>query len=149
MTAESSATVRVVSICRGVGIRSGVSSPHPPQRDCLCAWVAEAPTWSVAMEFHLADLFDLVVDTIPDRPALIAADRSLTFKEVDERANRLAQRLTDSGIRSGDHVAIQAWNRADGSRASWLCSRSGPSPINVNYPLRGGRAAGTCSPMPT
>ena len=65
------------------------------------------------MEFNLADLFEIVVDTVPDRLALVAGDVRLTYGELDERANRVAQHLRSAGIGAGDHVAILAWNRAE------------------------------------
>ena len=47
------------------------------------------------MEFNLADLFELVADRVPDRLALVAGDRRLTFGELDERATRFANYLVD------------------------------------------------------
>jgi len=44
--------------------------------------------------YNLADLWERVVDTVPEREALICGDRRLTFLEADERANRLAHALT-------------------------------------------------------
>ena len=37
------------------------------------------------MEFNLADLFERVADTAPDRLALVAGDRRLTYAQLDER----------------------------------------------------------------
>ena len=38
------------------------------------------------MKFNLADLFEKVADAVPDRLALVAGDRRLTYRELDERA---------------------------------------------------------------
>ena len=43
--------------------------------------------------FNLGDLFESVVDTVPERIALTTSVRSLTYAELDERANRLARHL--------------------------------------------------------
>ena len=43
----------------------------------------------VTRQFNLADLFEVVVDTVPDRLALVAGDRRLTYRQLDQRANRL------------------------------------------------------------
>src|SRR5260370_1434738 len=48
------------------------------------------------MERNLADVFEIVVDAVPDREALVVADRRLTFAALDERANRLAQHLASA-----------------------------------------------------
>ena len=55
------------------------------------------------MTFNLADLFEIVADTIPDREALICGDGRLTYRELDERTNRLAHHMLAAGI--GRNVA--------------------------------------------
>ncbi|WP_367127668.1 amino acid adenylation domain-containing protein [Saccharothrix sp. HUAS TT1] len=42
----------------------------------------------------------------PDRTALIAGGVEITYRELDERANRRAHRLVAAGVRPGDHVAL-------------------------------------------
>ena len=87
----------------------------------------------MSTEFNLADLFELVVDAVPDRPALIAGDVRLTFRELDERANRLAHVLAEAGIGPGDSVAIYSWNRAEWLEAWWAIFKIRAVPININY----------------
>ena len=58
------------------------------------------------MEFNLADLWERVVDEIPDHEALVCGDRRLTYAEADARATRLAHHLAGAGIGAGDHVAL-------------------------------------------
>ena len=50
--------------------------------------------------FNLADMFERVVDAVPDREVLVTPTRRLTFRELDARANRLAHHLADAGIRA-------------------------------------------------
>jgi fatty-acyl-CoA synthase len=85
------------------------------------------------MEFNLADLYELVTDAQPDRLAIVAGDRRLTFRELDERANQFANYLTDLGVRPGDHVGIYAMNRAEWVEAMFGCFKARAVPINVNY----------------
>lgn len=85
------------------------------------------------MAFNLADLFELVVDTVPERLALVAGDRRLTYRELDERANRLAHHLEGAGIGPGDSVAVYAWNRAEWVEAMLAAWKIRAVPINVNY----------------
>jgi acyl-CoA synthetase (AMP-forming)/AMP-acid ligase II len=85
------------------------------------------------MEFNLADLFEAVADAVPDRIALIAGDRRLTYRELDERANRVAQYLRDVGVRPGQHVGIYSFNRAEWAEAMIGCFKARVVPINVNY----------------
>ena len=50
------------------------------------------------MEFNLADLFEIVVDTVPERLALVAGDGAPHLPGLDGRANRVAQHLRSAGI---------------------------------------------------
>ncbi len=85
------------------------------------------------MAFNLADLFELVVDAVPERLALVAGDRRLTYRELDERANRLAHHLAAEGVGPGDSVAIYSWNRAEWIEAMCAAWKIRAVPINVNY----------------
>ena len=50
------------------------------------------------MELNLADLFELVADTVGQRTAMVAGTRRLTYSELDHRANGLAHYLEAAGI---------------------------------------------------
>ena len=47
----------------------------------------------------------------PDHPAVIFEDRVMSFRQLDERSNRLANALLGLGLRKGDRVAFQMSNR--------------------------------------
>jgi len=83
--------------------------------------------------FNLADLFELVVDTVPDRPALVAGDVRLTYAGLDARANRFAHHLTGRGLAPGTHVGILARNRAEWVEAMVGCYKARCVPVNLNY----------------
>jgi acyl-CoA synthetase (AMP-forming)/AMP-acid ligase II len=85
------------------------------------------------MEFNLADLYEIVADRVPDRVAIVAGDRRLTFGELDARATRFSRYLQDIGIRPGQHVGIYAMNRAEWVEAMIGCFKARVVPINVNY----------------
>jgi acyl-CoA synthetase (AMP-forming)/AMP-acid ligase II len=85
------------------------------------------------MEFNLADLFEAVADTVPDRLALVAGDRRLTYVELDARANACAHVLLDGGAVTGQHVGIHAHNRAEWVEIMLGCFKARLVPINVNY----------------
>ncbi len=84
-------------------------------------------------QFNLADLFEVVVDTVPDRLALVAGPARLTYRQLDERANRFAHHLVDSGIDPGAHVGILAYNRAEWAEAMIGCYKARVVPVNLNY----------------
>jgi long-chain acyl-CoA synthetase len=49
----------------------------------------------------------------PHTVAVVDGDRSLTYRALDERANRLAQALLARGLRPGDRVAVRLGNRLE------------------------------------
>ena len=83
--------------------------------------------------FNLADLFESVADTAPDRLALVAGDVRLTYRELDARANRLAHHLQQHGIKPQDKVGIYSYNRAEWVEAMWACFKIRAVPININF----------------
>lgn len=48
-----------------------------------------------------------------DRTAVIDGDRTVSFRELDERSNRLANALLDRGLSTGDRVAVLLGNRLE------------------------------------
>ncbi len=84
-------------------------------------------------QFNLADLFEVVADTVPDRLALVAGAERRTYRELDERANRFAHALEDRKIGVGTHVGILAHNRAEWAEAMIGCYKARTVPVNLNY----------------
>jgi acyl-CoA synthetase (AMP-forming)/AMP-acid ligase II len=85
------------------------------------------------MEFNIADLFESVADAIPDRLAVVCGDRRLTFRELDQRANRLANALASRRIGQGDHVGLYLYNRAEFVEGMLAAFKLRAVPININY----------------
>ncbi|MCQ4083581.1 acyl-CoA synthetase [Streptomyces sp. RB6PN25] len=92
------------------------------------------------MEYNLADLFESIVDTVPDREALVHIDhpgtgteRRLTYAELDAAANRIAHHLAANGIRSGDHVGLHLYNCVEYLQTALACLKIRAVPVNVNY----------------
>jgi acyl-CoA synthetase (AMP-forming)/AMP-acid ligase II len=85
------------------------------------------------LQYNLADLWERVVDTVPDREALICGPRRLTFRQADDRINRLAHVLAGHGIGPGDHVALYLYNGTEYLEAMLAAFKLRAVPINVNY----------------
>ncbi|MFY9616097.1 MAG: acyl-CoA synthetase [Candidatus Dormiibacterota bacterium] len=85
------------------------------------------------MEFNLGDLFESVVDVIPERTALVCRDQRLTYRDLEERANRLAHHLLDAGIAPGDHVGIHLYNGIEYVLTLLATVKIRAVPVNVNY----------------
>ncbi|MGC5533488.1 acyl-CoA synthetase [Streptomyces sp. SR-10] len=92
------------------------------------------------MEYNLADLFESVVDAVPDREALLyvdhpgtGAERRLTYAELDAAANRIAHHLTDAGIRPGEHLGLHLYNGVEYLQTVLGALKARIVPVNVNY----------------
>jgi acyl-CoA synthetase (AMP-forming)/AMP-acid ligase II len=85
------------------------------------------------MEFNLADLFESVVDTVPDREALVCGDRRLTYRQLEESSNRLAHGLASLGVEAGDHVGCYLYNSIEHVEVMLACYKLRAAPVNVNY----------------
>ncbi len=85
------------------------------------------------MEFNLADLFESVVDVVPEQPAIIAGDRRLTYAELDGRANRLAHHLASAGVGPRDRIGLQLANGSEYLEGMLACFKIRAVPVNVNY----------------
>ncbi|KOU69105.1 acyl-CoA synthetase [Streptomyces sp. MMG1533] len=92
------------------------------------------------VEYNLADLFESVVDVVPDREALVyidhpgtGAERRLTYAELDAAANRVGHHLLDSGVRPGQHVGLHLYNGVEYLQTVLGCLKARIVPVNVNY----------------
>ena len=83
--------------------------------------------------FNLADLFEQAVDEWPDRAYLIDDRQRRTYRELDNRANRLAHFLAAQGVGPGDHVGIYALNRVEWVESLWAVFKLRAVWININY----------------
>uniref|UniRef100_A0A0G4I2U5 AMP-dependent synthetase/ligase domain-containing protein n=1 Tax=Chromera velia CCMP2878 TaxID=1169474 RepID=A0A0G4I2U5_9ALVE len=64
---------------------------------------------------NVADYFEDAVDDCPDNLALISVETGerLSYRELDERANRVAHWAAKAGVRKGDVVALLMENRLE------------------------------------
>jgi 3-oxocholest-4-en-26-oate---CoA ligase len=83
--------------------------------------------------FNVADLWEMVAASVPDRVAVIADDRELTYRELDERADRLAAWLRASGLRQGSRVGVMMRNDSRFLESYLAAYKVRAVPINVNF----------------
>ena len=73
----------------------------------------------------------------PDTAALIMAGSGavVTYRELDDRSNQLAQLLHDRGLGFRDHIAIFMDNNERYLEVAWAAQRSGLyfTPINYHF----------------
>jgi acyl-CoA synthetase (AMP-forming)/AMP-acid ligase II len=95
---------------------------------------------------NVSEWFERVADKGPDRVAIIAANRRLTYAQLDERANRLAHHLAGMGVKRGDHIGLQLQNGTEYIEAMLAAFKlravpeSAPVPESHDCPVAVGHA---------
>jgi long-chain acyl-CoA synthetase len=71
----------------------------------------------------------------PDQTAFVmaATGETVTYRELNERSNQLAQCFYDAGLRFGDHIAVFMENRAEFFEVCWAAQRSGLYYTCINW----------------
>jgi acyl-CoA synthetase (AMP-forming)/AMP-acid ligase II len=79
-----------------------------------------------------AGAFAVTAARMPDQPAIVDELGTLSYAEVDRRANALASSLAAHGVRPGDGVAIMCRNHRGFIDVSVACSRLGAHALYLN-----------------
>jgi long-chain acyl-CoA synthetase len=81
--------------------------------------------------------------TTPDKPAVVmaATGETITYKELNDRSNQLAQLFFDAGLRFGDHVAVLMDNNPRYLEVCWAAQRSGLFYTALNWHFTAEEAA--------
>ncbi|MEV5243545.1 amino acid adenylation domain-containing protein, partial [Streptomyces cinnamoneus] len=84
----------------------------------------------------LPGVFEAQVARTPDAVAVVFEGRSLTYAELDARANRLAHELIDRGVVAGDFVAVAAPRSLELVTALYAVLKAGAAyvPVDPDYP---------------
>src|SRR6516165_4315737 len=85
------------------------------------------------MARNFADLYEHAADVFGDRTALVSGGRQVTYREFEERANRLAHYLSGIGVRPGDHVGLYAHNSIEAAETILAACKIRAVAININY----------------
>lgn len=80
--------------------------------------------------FTIADIFQINVANFPDKVAIVSDTQSLTFRQLNEFSNRIANVFHGHGYKKGDVVGLLLENRPE-FVGTWL----GLSKIGVITPL--------------
>src|SRR6185437_14088421 len=85
------------------------------------------------MALNIADLFEHAADAFGDRIAVACGDRQVTYRELDERSNRLAHHLAGLGVGPGDHVGMYARNSIEAVETLIATYKLRARTVNINY----------------
>lgn len=73
----------------------------------------------------------------PDRVALVAGERRLSYREYNRRANKLANRLVRLGVKKGEKVSLYLHNSIEWAEIYWALSKIGAVVVPVNFRIKG------------
>jgi 3-oxocholest-4-en-26-oate---CoA ligase len=85
------------------------------------------------MALNMSDIFEHAVDAFPDRVAVICGDQQVTYRELEDEANRLAHHLAAQGVGPADHVGFYARNSIAVVATMLAACKLRAAAININY----------------
>jgi fatty-acyl-CoA synthase len=85
---------------------------------------------------NFATVLETVADVRADRTAVSHGERSRTWRELDERASRLAAFLAGRGAGAGSRVAIALYNGIEYLESVFAVLKLRAIPVNINYRYR-------------
>ena len=83
-----------------------------------------------------------VAASFGDKPAVIAADRTLTYADLERETTRLAATLAAGGIRPGDRVGLMLGNAARFPLAFFAVLKAGAAAVPLDVTFKAREAAG-------
>jgi amino acid adenylation domain-containing protein len=89
----------------------------------------------------LQELLERSAERLPDKVALACGETRATYRELDERANRLAHALRARGVARGDRVAVFMDNTAEAVVSVWGALKADASFVVVNPLTKGDKLA--------
>ena len=84
-------------------------------------------------KWNFGDVWETVAEALPDAPALTHGSHTVTWSELDRRADNVARWLLGSGVAHQDKLALYLYNCSEYLEATFACFKLGLVPINTNY----------------
>src|ERR1035441_5104607 len=85
------------------------------------------------MALNIADLFEHAVDVFPERIAVACGDSEVTYRQLEERANRLAHHLAAIGVRPGQRAGLSEGISTEAAGALIASCKLRAAADNINY----------------
>ncbi len=84
-------------------------------------------------DWNFADVYETVATRLPAAPCQIQGERTLSWAEVDRRANGLARDLVTAGLGHQAKVAAYLYNAPEYLESYLAAFKAGLVPVNTNY----------------
>ncbi len=81
----------------------------------------------------VGQILDRAVRRVPDKVGLISGERSYTFRQMGDRANRLANAFLDMGLNKGDRLATLIPNTPEFHETFFAAAKAGLVLVPINY----------------
>lgn len=91
-----------------------------------------------------ATLWESIADAQPDHTAVVIGGHSQTWRELDDRAARLASALAERGVGIGTRIAQLMYNCPEYIESAYAAFKLRASPVNVNYRYKAPEIAYIC-----
>ena len=88
--------------------------------------------------FNLGDLLEIVGEAAPDKLAVIAGKARLTYRDLNDRVDRVAAALKRRGIARGMTVGVMLYNGPEIVETFFACYKIGAIAFNINYRYEAG-----------
>jgi amino acid adenylation domain-containing protein len=107
----------------------------PPTEDSLPQEEVINETW-IPSDLNVVDMFAQAVESNPRKTAVIATDATLTYSELDEKSNIVANYLIEYGVRLEDRIALMLHRTSNFFVAALGVLKAGAAfiPIDPAYP---------------
>ena len=89
----------------------------------------------MSVPLTLADVIRRGARLHPERPAIVADERRITYRELDGRSSQAANALVDLDVERGDRVAFLSLNRVDYYELMLGAAKVGAVTVPVNWRL--------------
>jgi long-chain acyl-CoA synthetase len=113
--------------------------PVQTARLTLADWTAAMMNVNTNRRRNLGYFFDESVRRLPDKVAIIdlfgGRERTSTYRQLDERMNRVASMLARLGVKPGERVAMLIGNRLEFIEFFFGAMRAGAIPLLLNTRL--------------
>jgi len=86
--------------------------------------------------WNMADLWEVVAETLPGAPAFVQGERSVSWAETDARADGVARWLVGAGLGHQDKVAQYLYNCPEYLESVFASWKAAFVPVNTNYRYR-------------